>query len=85
MRSERQAERGLGAGKMCRQDRLDVDRQREFQARTLSFRPNPEKIESRSNSLYVYSISVAIQALTVISMGGIADHRKPGPCINPAH
>lgn len=27
-------------------------------------------------SLYVYSISVALQALTVISMGGIADHRK---------
>lgn len=26
-------------------------------------------------SLYVYSISVALQALTVISMGGIADHR----------
>ncbi|CCL98874.1 uncharacterized protein FIBRA_00881 [Fibroporia radiculosa] len=27
-----------------------------------------------STSLYVYSISVALQALTVISMGGIADH-----------
>jgi len=27
-------------------------------------------------SLYVYSISVALQALTVISMGGIADHRE---------
>ena len=27
-------------------------------------------------SLYIYSISVALQAITVISMGGIADHRK---------
>lgn len=27
------------------------------------------------NSLYVKSISVALQALVVISMGGIADHR----------
>jgi len=26
--------------------------------------------------LYVYSASVAVQALTVISMGGIADHRE---------
>ncbi|GLB44510.1 putative vacuolar effluxer which mediate the efflux of amino acids resulting from autophagic degradation [Lyophyllum shimeji] len=36
-------------------------------------------IDSASFSLYVYSISVALQALTVISMGGIADyppHRK---------
>ncbi|KAG6902708.1 hypothetical protein C0995_012848 [Termitomyces sp. Mi166 len=31
-------------------------------------------IDSASFSLYVYSISVALQALTVISMGGIADH-----------
>ena len=30
----------------------------------------------RGKSLYVYSISVALQAITVISMGGIADHRK---------
>jgi len=29
-----------------------------------------------THSLYVYSTSVALQALTVISMGGIADHRK---------
>lgn len=29
------------------------------------------------SSLYVYSISVALQALTVISMGGVADHRMP--------
>lgn len=28
-----------------------------------------------STSLYIYSISVALQAVTVISMGGIADHR----------
>ncbi|KAL1739865.1 autophagy-related protein 22-like protein [Schizophyllum fasciatum] len=37
-------------------------------------------IDSASFSLYVNSISVALQALTVISMGGIADHaphRKP--------
>jgi len=27
-------------------------------------------------SLYVYSLSVALQALTVISMGSIADHRR---------
>lgn len=27
-------------------------------------------------SLYCYSISVALQALTVISMGVVADHRK---------
>ena len=27
------------------------------------------------SSLYVYSISVALQALTVISMGGVADYR----------
>ncbi|OCB83906.1 autophagy-type protein 22 [Sanghuangporus baumii] len=36
-------------------------------------------VDSASFSLYVYSISVALQALTVISMGGIADnppHRK---------
>ncbi|KAK6974610.1 autophagy-related protein [Favolaschia claudopus] len=31
-------------------------------------------IDTASFSLYVYSISVALQALTVISMGGIADH-----------
>ncbi|KAI8977803.1 autophagy-type protein 22 [Trametes punicea] len=31
-------------------------------------------IDSASFSLYIYSISVALQALTVISMGGIADH-----------
>ncbi|KAG8931549.1 Autophagy protein 22 [Tulasnella sp. 418] len=31
-------------------------------------------IDSASFSLYVYSASVAIQALTVISMGGVADH-----------
>ncbi|KIM87870.1 hypothetical protein PILCRDRAFT_814578 [Piloderma croceum F 1598] len=31
-------------------------------------------IDSASFSLYVYSISVALQALTVISMGSIADH-----------
>ncbi|KAG5716593.1 Autophagy-related protein 22-2 [Termitomyces sp. T112] len=31
-------------------------------------------MDSASFSLYVYSISVALQALTVISMGGIADH-----------
>ncbi|KAA1470877.1 MFS general substrate transporter [Dentipellis sp. KUC8613] len=31
-------------------------------------------IDSASFSLYVYSLSVALQALTVISMGGIADH-----------
>lgn len=31
-------------------------------------------IDTASYSLYVYSISVALQALTVISMGGIADH-----------
>ncbi|RDX45939.1 MFS general substrate transporter [Lentinus brumalis] len=31
-------------------------------------------IDSASFSLYVYSMSVALQALTVISMGGIADH-----------
>ncbi|KAI0919510.1 hypothetical protein AcW1_003257 [Taiwanofungus camphoratus] len=51
----------------------------------LSTRANPEElrcvvkfgwlwIDSASFSLYVYSISVALQALTVISMGGIADH-----------
>jgi MFS transporter, UMF1 family len=36
-------------------------------------------VDSASFSLYVYSISVLLQALTVISMGGIADraeHRK---------
>ena len=45
-----------------------------------------------SLSLYVYSISVALQALTVISMGGIADHRKPlprpsflSPLTSPSH
>jgi len=27
-------------------------------------------------SLYTYSISVALQALTVISMGEVADHRE---------
>ncbi|KAJ2913083.1 hypothetical protein MD484_g7334, partial [Candolleomyces efflorescens] len=31
-------------------------------------------VDTASFSLYVYSISVALQALTVISMGGIADH-----------
>ncbi|KAF9267147.1 MFS general substrate transporter [Marasmius fiardii PR-910] len=31
-------------------------------------------IDSASFSLYVYSMSVALQALTVISVGGIADH-----------
>ncbi|KAF9524222.1 MFS general substrate transporter [Crepidotus variabilis] len=31
-------------------------------------------IDTASFSLYTYSISVALQALTVISMGGIADH-----------
>ncbi|KAI0643345.1 autophagy-type protein 22 [Trametes meyenii] len=31
-------------------------------------------VDSASFSLYVYSASVALQALTVISMGGIADH-----------
>ncbi|KAK2464948.1 hypothetical protein APHAL10511_003024 [Amanita phalloides] len=31
-------------------------------------------IDSASFSLYVYSISVALQAITVISMAGIADH-----------
>ncbi|KAJ7902874.1 autophagy-related protein 22-like protein [Mycena olivaceomarginata] len=31
-------------------------------------------IDTASFSLYVYSFSVALQALTVISMGGIADH-----------
>ncbi|KAH9840162.1 autophagy-type protein 22 [Rhodofomes roseus] len=31
-------------------------------------------IDTASFSLYVYSVSVALQALTVISMGGIADH-----------
>ncbi|KAJ7747674.1 autophagy-related protein 22-like protein [Mycena maculata] len=31
-------------------------------------------IDTASFSLYVYSASVALQALTVISMGGIADH-----------
>jgi UMF1 family MFS transporter len=37
-------------------------------------------VDSASFSLYVYSFSVALQALTVISMGNIADHpsrRKP--------
>ncbi|KAI0052223.1 autophagy-type protein 22 [Auriscalpium vulgare] len=37
-------------------------------------------VDTASFSLYVYSISVALQAITVISMGGIADHpphRKP--------
>ncbi|KAI0260363.1 MFS general substrate transporter [Gloeopeniophorella convolvens] len=37
-------------------------------------------IDTASFSLYTYSLSVALQALTVISMGGIADrpsHRKP--------
>ena len=28
------------------------------------------------HSLYTYSVSVALQAITVISMGGIADHRE---------
>ncbi|KAF6749145.1 MFS general substrate transporter [Ephemerocybe angulata] len=31
-------------------------------------------VDTASFSLYVYSIAVALQALTVISMGGIADH-----------
>ncbi|PPR01736.1 hypothetical protein CVT26_013183 [Gymnopilus dilepis] len=31
-------------------------------------------IDSASFSLYVYSASVALQAITVVSMGGIADH-----------
>jgi MFS-type transporter involved in bile tolerance (Atg22 family) len=34
------------------------------------------KVEGTLRSLYIYSISVALQAITVISMGGIADHRK---------
>lgn len=36
-------------------------------------------------SLYVYSISVALQALTVISMGGIADHRESPLPLTPSH
>jgi hypothetical protein len=32
-------------------------------------------VEYVLSSLYVYSASVALQALTVISMGGIANHR----------
>ena len=34
-------------------------------------------------SLYTYSLSVALQALTVISMGGIADHREPIASLHP--
>ncbi len=33
-------------------------------------------IDTASFSLYVYSLSVLLQALTVISMGGIADRRE---------
>ncbi|KAL5521944.1 ATG22 [Sanghuangporus sanghuang] len=36
-------------------------------------------VDSASFSLYVYSISVALQALTVISMGGIADNPLSAP------
>ncbi|KAL5510884.1 hypothetical protein ACEPAG_4641 [Sanghuangporus baumii] len=36
-------------------------------------------VDSASFGLYVYSISGAIQALTVISVGGIADHRTHSP------
>ena len=34
------------------------------------------RVKENLRSLYIYSISVALQAITVISMGGIADHRK---------
>jgi len=33
-------------------------------------------------SLYTYSVSVALQALVVISLGSIADHRKSGIVLN---
>lgn len=32
-------------------------------------------VDSASYSLYVYSTSVALQAITVISLGGLADNR----------
>jgi MFS transporter, UMF1 family len=38
-------------------------------------------IDTASFSLYVYSLSVLLQALTVISMGGIADRRKRVPSV----
>ncbi|EJU03963.1 MFS general substrate transporter [Dacryopinax primogenitus] len=38
-------------------------------------------VDTASFSLYVYSTSVAIQALTVISLGGIADHGKRKPLL----
>ncbi|KNZ78914.1 Autophagy-related protein 22-2 [Termitomyces sp. J132] len=42
-------------------------------------------MDSASFSLYVYSISVALQALTVISMGGIADHQLIQPRSTAPH
>jgi MFS transporter, UMF1 family len=36
-------------------------------------------VDSASYSLYVYSASVALQALTVISLGGVADDREQIP------
>jgi len=43
--------------------------------RWVSIAPSKHTLNKRFSSLYVYSISVALQALTVISMGSIADHR----------
>jgi Vacuole effluxer Atg22 like len=39
-------------------------------------------VDTASFSLYVYSLSVLLQALTVISMGGIADRRKFVPMMS---
>src|SRR5258708_7097083 len=64
---------------MCSQTSMVLDRYGQLQvcAGCLVLFP---KINSHSDSLYVYSFSVASQAITVISMGTIADqpqHRKP--------
>src|ERR1700691_6276063 len=53
-----------------------MDRQRKLQVKFFDRIDKYEfMLNRRSCSLYVYSLSVALQALTVISMGSIADDR----------
>jgi len=60
---------------MCGEDRMGLDRHGQFQVRTSGLVPYVVHADPRG-SLYTNSISVALQALTVISMGEVADHRE---------
>ena len=61
---------------MCGEDRMGLDRYGQLQVRLDT--PLYVVCTDLRVSLYTNSISVALQALTVISMGDVADHRESG-------